>query len=182
MSPRKPKTAEPFVNRIVGDGDGEPGQLLANPANWRVHPKQQQAALSGVLSRVGWVQRVIVNQRTGHVVDGHLRVALALSRGEATVPVLYVDLSPEEEALVLATLDPVAGMAATDATQLGDLLTSLSGEDGKLDSPVIGYQLIFDDEAQQERWFAFLRDLKQKYPAIETIAGRLDEALRDWSG
>ncbi len=30
-------------------------------------------------------------------------MALALTRGEATVPVLYVDLDPEEEALVLAT-------------------------------------------------------------------------------
>jgi hypothetical protein len=29
----------------------------------------------------------------------HARVALALRRGEPTVPVLYVDLDPEEEAL-----------------------------------------------------------------------------------
>ena len=31
---------------------------------------------------VGWVQQVLVNRRTGFVVDGHARVALALSRGE----------------------------------------------------------------------------------------------------
>jgi hypothetical protein len=28
-----------------------------------------------VLDKVGWVQDVIVKQRTGHVVDGHLRAA-----------------------------------------------------------------------------------------------------------
>ena len=56
-----------------------------------------------------------MNQRSGFVVDGHARVALALSRGEATVPVLYVDLEPEEEALVLATLDPISAMAGRPA-------------------------------------------------------------------
>jgi hypothetical protein len=93
-------------NRITGSGEEAPDQLLANPANWRLHPKAQQDALAGALDQVGWGQQVLVNRRSGFVVDGHARVALALSRGEATVPVLYVDLEPQEEALVLATVDP----------------------------------------------------------------------------
>src|ERR1700722_15600770 len=92
-------------NRIVGHGEEDPTQLLANPRNWRLHPKAQQDALAGVLEQVGWVQDVIVNKRTGFVVDGHARVALALSAGER-VPVVYVDLSEQEEALIIATLDP----------------------------------------------------------------------------
>ena len=98
-------------NRITGSGEEAPDQLLANPANWRIHPKAQQDALAGALDAVGWVQQVLVNRRTGFVVDGHARVALALSRGEPTIPVLYVDLDPGEEALVLATLDPIGAMA-----------------------------------------------------------------------
>ena len=111
MTAKTPPTrpADAWRNRIVGSGEEAPDQLLANPANWRVHPKAQQEALAGVLDQVGWVQQVLVNRRTGHVVDGHLRVALALSSGAPTVPVLYVDLEPEEEALVLATLDPLGG-------------------------------------------------------------------------
>lgn len=66
-------------SRIVGTGEEAPDQLLANPRNWRIHPKAQQDALAGVLSEVGWVQNVIVNQRTGYVIDGHARVALAIS-------------------------------------------------------------------------------------------------------
>ena len=73
-------------NRIVGTGDEAPDQLLANPANWRIHPKAQQAALVGALDTVGWVQQVLVNRRSGFVVDGHARVARALRRGEPTVP------------------------------------------------------------------------------------------------
>jgi hypothetical protein len=34
---------------------------------------------------------VTVNQTTGHVVDGHLRIELALARNEPTVPVTYVE-------------------------------------------------------------------------------------------
>ena len=36
------------------------------------------------------------------------------------MPVLYVDLSPEEEALVLATLDPIGAMAGRDEAKLND--------------------------------------------------------------
>ena len=60
--------------RIVGEGVAAPDQLLSNPKNWRTHPDNQQNALASVLDDVGWVQRVIVNRRTGHVVDGYLHV------------------------------------------------------------------------------------------------------------
>lgn len=111
-----------YRSRIVGYGEEEPGQLLANPANWRIHPKAQQDAVAGVLEEVGWVQSVIVNKRTGHLVDGHLRVSIALRDESPSVPVVYIDLSPDEEALVLATLDPLAGLAGTDREKLAQLL------------------------------------------------------------
>lgn len=102
-----------WKNRIVGHGEEPPEQLLANPANWRLHPKEQQQALAGALSEVGWVAQVMVNKTTGHVVDGHLRVELAISRHEPTVPVAYVELSEEGERLVLASLDPLAAINAS---------------------------------------------------------------------
>src|SRR5918994_388953 len=103
--------AAPWANRLVGAGEEAPDQLLANPKNWRLHPRAQQDALGSVLDRVGWVDQVIVNRTTGHLVDGHLRVELALSRGEPSVPVTYVELTEAEEHLVLASLDPIAAMA-----------------------------------------------------------------------
>lgn len=80
-----------YKNRIIGEGVEDPAKLVANPKNWRVHPQHQQDALDGVLSEVGWVQRVIVNQKTGHIVDGHLRVSLALEKQEKSIPVVYDD-------------------------------------------------------------------------------------------
>ena len=110
-------------NRIVGEGEERPEDLLANPANWRIHPDRQQRALSDVLNTVGLVQRIIVNQRTGFVVDGHARVALAISEGEETIPVEYVDLAPDEEAVVLSTFDPTGAMAGTDRVKLQELIS-----------------------------------------------------------
>lgn len=135
MTTKTPVAPTPTVawrNRITGSGEEAPDQLLANPANWRIHPKAQQDALAGALDAVGWVQQVLVNRRSGFVVDGHARVALALRRGEPTVPVLYVDLDPEEEALVLATLDPIAAMAGRDDEKLRSLLADVTVDDAGL--------------------------------------------------
>jgi DNA modification methylase len=118
-----------WTNRITRYGEESPDQLLAHPLNFRTHPKTQQDALSGVLTEVGVVQNVIVNERTGHVVDGHLRIALAMRQNQPTIPVTYVDLSPEEEALILATLDPISAMAGADRDKLDELLRDVSTSD-----------------------------------------------------
>jgi DNA modification methylase len=119
-------------NRIVGSGTEAPERLAANPANWRVHPRLQRDALAGSLDTVGWVAQVIVNCQTGFLVDGHARVALALARKEATVPVLYVDLSPDEERLVLATFDPIGALAGADGERLTALLADVAVDDAGL--------------------------------------------------
>jgi DNA modification methylase len=119
-------------NRIVGHREVAPAELIPNPGNWRSHPVRQRRALAGALGEVGWVAQVLVNQRNGHLVDGHLRVELALSRTEPTVPVTYVDLSDEEERLVLASLDPLAAMAEADHDALARLLADLTPDDGDL--------------------------------------------------
>jgi DNA modification methylase len=118
-----------WQNRITRYGEESPDQLLAHPLNFRTHPKSQQDALSGVLGEVGVVQNVIVNERTGHVVDGHLRISLAMRENQTTIPVTYVDLSPEEEALILATLDPISAMAGADRDKLDELLRDVSTSD-----------------------------------------------------
>jgi DNA modification methylase len=122
----------PWKNRIVGTGEEAPDQLVANPANWRIHSGAQREALRGSLNTVGWVATVLVNRRTGFVVDGHARVEEALSRHEPTVPVLYVDLDPDEEALVLATLDTIGAMATADTAKLEELLAGITVDDAGL--------------------------------------------------
>jgi DNA modification methylase len=119
-------------SRIVDRGEAAPADLVANPRNWREHPPAQRDALAGLLDQVGWVQDVVVNRRTGRLVDGHLRVELAKARGEPLVPVVYVDLAEDEEALVLASLDPLAAMATADPEKLSALLGDAKANDEAL--------------------------------------------------
>jgi len=115
------KPQDGWHNRIVGYGEEDPESLLANSSNWRGHPKNQQDALLGVLHEVGVVQNILVNRQSGMVVDGHLRVALALREGQKSIPITYVDLSPDEEALIHA----LAALAFVDKVKLGELLADV---------------------------------------------------------
>lgn len=108
-------------NRIVGHEEVEPDQLLAHPENWRIHSGLQQRDTEKAMEHVGWVDDVTVNKNTGRVVDGHMRIAISLRRGEAKVPVKYVDLSEEEERFVLRTLDPLGELAIPDVEKLKEL-------------------------------------------------------------
>jgi hypothetical protein len=115
--------AQEWRNRIVNTGTRPAGEFMANTKNWRIHPKNQRQALTGVLEEVGWVTGVIVNRTTGAVVDGHARIEEALKLGDDTpVPFIEVELSEEEEAKILATLDPISAMAGADKAQLDALL------------------------------------------------------------
>ena len=110
----------------------DPELLLANPFNYRIHPRFQQDALAGMLEEVGWVQNIIVNKSTGHVIDGHMRVTLALRNEEPEIPVLFVELTEHEEKLVLATIDPISGLAIHDAAKMTELLDVASAEDKRV--------------------------------------------------
>ena len=129
----------PWGSRIVGHGKQKAGQFLANPANFRTHGFAQEAALTSVLQDVGFVQTVLVNKRTSPewgrdrnvetLVDGHLRVKAALARDEETeIPVTFVDLSPDEERLVIATFDPIGALAGRDDELLQSLRQQIEVE------------------------------------------------------
>jgi hypothetical protein len=129
-----PNVTPKWRSRIVGHAEVDPSTLVANPLNWRKHPAAQNRAIEGALETLGWVQQVIVNKGTGKMIDGHARVALAVKRGEAAVPVVYVDLSPEEERAALASLDPIAGLAVTDSAKLFAVTTDLQTGNLTLDA------------------------------------------------
>jgi DNA modification methylase len=134
---RKPAQAQqtaatvtaPWRNRITRYGEEAPDQLLAHELNYRIHPKPQQDALRGVLNAVGIVQNVIVSERSGKMLDGHLRVELALTDGQPTIPITFVDVDEDEERVILAALDATAAMAGTDQDILDSLIADIRTSD-----------------------------------------------------
>lgn len=153
MPAGRPPVPTVWRNRIVASAEVLARELVPNEANWRLHPEPQKRALRGALAEVVWVQNIIVNRRTGRIVDGHLRAELAASQNEI-VPVVYVDLSEDEERLVLASIDPLSSMAIADEDKLAELLTEIKTDNkdlallfGQLKETGIQFD---DDEASGE--------------------------------
>lgn len=119
-------------NRIVETGTADPAELLPHPENWREHPTAQQRKMGGALDELGWVAPVLVNRTSGRIIDGHMRAALAIQRGEKTVPVAWVELSDAEERLALATIDPLGDLARQGDEALRGLLGGITVRDADL--------------------------------------------------
>jgi DNA modification methylase len=96
--------------------------LRPNPKNWRTHPQAQADALRGVLAEVGIADAVLARELedgTYMLLDGHLRVE---TMGDQILPVLVLDVDEAEGDKILATLDPLAAMAESDAAKLDSIL------------------------------------------------------------
>lgn len=123
-----------WAQNITGLDMVAPDQLLANPLNARRHPGSQRDALRASLNELGWIAPVIVNETTGHLVDGHARVEEALRAGVESVPVVTVRISENQERLALATYDPITAMATYDTGTLDMLLREVSTGEAALQS------------------------------------------------
>jgi len=102
--------------------------LRPHPRNWRTHPKSQQDAMRGVLAEIGYAAALLARELAAgslQLLDGHLRAELT---PEALVPVLVLDVGDEEALKLLATLDPLAAMAETDAELLRGIVDEVQTE------------------------------------------------------
>lgn len=115
-----------WKNRVKNLTMEVPEDLLANPMNVRRHPGAQRDAMRGSLDELGWVAPVVVNDTTGRLLDGHLRVEEAISEGTPVIPVVHVEISEAQERLFLGVFDPIGAMARNDSERLDDLLASIS--------------------------------------------------------
>jgi hypothetical protein len=122
-------------------------ELVPNPKNWRRHPKEQAAALKGLLAEVGYADALIARELPDGrlmLIDGHLR---AETTKNAMVPVLILDVSEAESDKLLLTLDPLAAMALADREQVMALLDTV-----RTDSQAVG--ALLERVAGQEAWQA----------------------------
>jgi len=123
MAKNKPNK---WTSRIVGHDKVRADQLLANPGNHRKHPQKQREVVAASIEELGFCKSVIVNRRTGHIVDGHERVMQALGVSDDTmVDVEYVDLSESDERKLLLILDASTGLAEVDTNQLDELIKTV---------------------------------------------------------
>ena len=112
-------------DRVIDFRRVRAGDLTPNPKNYRLHPEGQRSAVSEMLSQIGFVGALVVRERgeTLEILDGHLRADIA---ADSKVPVVIVDLNDDEADKMLATYDPLSGLALIDGSKLDDLLKGIS--------------------------------------------------------
>lgn len=104
-------------------------EIRPNPKNWRMHSKEQQDVLRGVLSEIGIADALLARELPDGslmLIDGHLRADFDPS---AEWPVLILDVDESEADKLLATVDPLAAMAHSDTGKLDALLREVSTSD-----------------------------------------------------
>jgi len=169
----------PWANRMLREELVAPDQLMANPLNWRVHPQDQQMAMEAILNKYGWIQDVIVNDVTGHMLDGHLRVTLALRHEIPVVPVKYISVTQEEEDALLTMFDPITSMSFADKQNLTMLMERVEVEDASLQSLLarIGEEhgvVMIDDTDPPEKFPAYDDSIETDY--------KCPQCGYEWSG
>jgi site-specific DNA-methyltransferase (adenine-specific) len=95
--------------------------LIPHDLNYRKHPTRQKTLLKQLLGEVGYADALIAYETPQglRLIDGHLR---AETTPDQLVPVLVLDVDEREANKLLLTMDPLAGLAETDATLLDSLL------------------------------------------------------------
>lgn len=171
------------------------------------HNDRTIAMVAESIKTFGFQQPIVVDEKMV-IIAGHTRLEAAKSLGLKKVPVCIADLPPNlakqyrladnkiAEAsdwdmpalkIELQSIVDADGLEAAVLTGFdeGELARILSGDppatddDGQANEAVISYIMVFDDEKQKERFYDFLRKLKDKYPQAETAAQRVDEFLSD---
>lgn len=129
QTPERSLTLTEWVNQAGNEITGmDPEQLQANYRNPHRHPGKQRDAIRASLDRFGFVIPIIVNKRTGTVIDGHMRTEEAISKGLAEVPVITVDIDESEEPALMVALGRIPELGAWDREAMADILTDLAGE------------------------------------------------------
>ena len=143
-------------------------QLRPDPANPRRISEEELDALERSLRQFGFVQPVVARRDDATVIGGHQRLVAARRLGLTTVPVIWLDISPEQARLLGLALNKISG--SWDDALLARLLAELQAVPN-LDLSLTGFD---EDEVRD-----LLRSLEVREKRERQEAFDLDEALEE---
>ena len=115
-------------NLITESEQVNPLELTPHPRNFYTHPMQQRKVVNAAIAEIGYVDEIVVNRRTNRIVNGHLRVELAIGNGEATVPVAWIDCDEETETRILLFFDRIGELAKVEGERVKKLVAAVAPE------------------------------------------------------
>ena len=180
-------------------------KLIPYAKNARNHSDLQVAQIAASIKEFGFNDPIEVDE-DNMILAGHGRVLAARKLGMLKVPFVKIDgLSKAQKQAYILTNNKLALNSDWDNELLKIELHDLSdmkfdmammGFDGEelsqimypepikstdpSDKPLnfsIQYNIVFDDEEQQEVFYAFIRFLKEKFPVTDSVGQRLAEYI-----
>jgi hypothetical protein len=173
--------------------------------NSRTHSESQIKQIADSIDTFGWTNPIIIDEGN-MVIAGHGRIEAAKLIGIKEVPCIELSklTDAQKKAYVLADnklaensgwdnellkmeLDSLQemnfdiGVIGFDAVELSTILGGFDNDessDWSDNTPIIQYNIIFDNDEQQETWFNFIKNLKSKYPNLDTLGERLMEYVK----
>ncbi len=139
----------------------DPKDVATNPENARDHSEEQDAVVSSLVEKYGWVRPLLYNSRLDRLVDGHERLALAIQQNWPLVPVWVVDLDENEEAELILALDESGKMGTWNPSRTQSLI------DKAADTSAAVRKLI-DGLAKREGLAEYVDRCKEKAPVFLT--------------
>jgi hypothetical protein len=185
------------------------GDLKPHPKNSRKHPQEQITALVAAMGEWDWTRPLLIDDK-GVILAGHGAVQAGMVKFgadfEAPVSVAHGWTESKKRAYIIAD-NQLTELSQWDQPMLQAELKELSANPGYLQpmgftqlrvaeilepkpqaqgsrtpSPVIQTNIVFDTADQQQTWFSFIRKLKAQYPDQATVAGKLNEFLKEQLG
>jgi ParB-like chromosome segregation protein Spo0J len=101
------------------------------PENPRTISDRALAGLEASLTRFGYVEPIVWNENTGHIVGGHRRFSILKGQGVEEATMVVVSLSPEEEMGANLTLNNPKIEGTWDESAL-PLIAQMEAADDKL--------------------------------------------------
>ena len=191
--------ADPWV--INGPVELVPAdQIQPHPSNAR---EGDIGNLVELIKKNGFYGHCIVQVSTKYILAGNHRYFAGVQAGMTEFPVQWLDVDDEHAIRILLSDNRSSDLASYNTALLVELLESRPTLDGTgfdgdaLDelisdlkqsttaaaneaenknsggAPIIQYNIVFETEVEQRKWFEFLNGLRKVYPDCETISGRI---------
>jgi len=126
----RPKIEDEIGKNGMTFGWEDPATLIPHPSNYRQHGAFQRKAFNTTLKAMGWLEPLVANRITRHVLDGHLRQDDATAnRPDEKVPVIWIEIEEAKETAAIGVINKIREMASSDAALEERLALDIERED-----------------------------------------------------
>lgn len=136
---------------------------------------EKYKSLEKSIDTFGYIEPIIWNEQTGHVVGGHQRLKILLAKGYSEIEVSRINVSEEEEKLINVALNKITGQ--WDMDKLEDVLRDI--QDSGSDVLLSGFSQDELDDLLNEFEDTDFMDFFAERPKEVTSSQQSDKAMQD---